>query len=64
MVLEHSPLFVLDLGLDIVDSVGGLDLESDGFTRKAAIVVRNKPSYTKIVLRFYENLHLGTSINI
>ena len=29
------PLLVLDLGLDIVDGVRGLNLEGDGFTRKA-----------------------------
>lgn len=31
---DHSPLLVLDLGLDIVDSVGGLDLKGDGLPRK------------------------------
>ena len=29
------PLLVLDLGLDIVDGVRGLNLKGDGFTRKA-----------------------------
>jgi hypothetical protein len=31
----HIPLLVLDLGLDIVDGVGALHLECDGFTREA-----------------------------
>ena len=30
------PLLVLDLGLDIVDGVRGLNLEGDGLTREAA----------------------------
>ena len=30
----HSPLLVLDLGLDIVDGVRGLNLEGDGLARE------------------------------
>jgi hypothetical protein len=33
---SSSPLLVLDLSLDIVDSVRGFDLESDSFAREAA----------------------------
>ena len=33
---ENSPFLVLDFGFDIVDGVGGFNLESDGFTREAA----------------------------
>lgn len=32
---ENAPLLVLDLGLDIVDGVRGLNLEGDGLTREA-----------------------------
>ena len=38
---QHSPLLVLDLGLDIVDGVRGLNLEGDGLAREG----------------LYENLH-------
>jgi hypothetical protein len=31
---EHSPFFVLDLGLDVVDSVGRFDLQGDRLTRE------------------------------
>ena len=30
----HSPFFVLDLGLDVVDSVGRFDLQGDRLTRE------------------------------
>ena len=33
----NIPLLVLDLGLDIVDGVRGLNLESDSFTREAEV---------------------------
>ena len=39
--LHYVPLLVLDLGLDIVDGVRGLNLEGDGFAREG----------------LYENLH-------
>ena len=32
------PFLVLNLGLDIIDGVRGLDLEGDGLARKAAFV--------------------------
>ena len=32
------PFLVLDLGLDIINSVRRLDLEGDGFARKAAFI--------------------------
>ena len=41
------PLLVLDLGLDIVDGVRGLNLEGDGFTRKAVEGARS----VKVCLR-------------
>jgi len=31
----HSPLLILDFGLDVVDGVRGLHLQGDGFTREA-----------------------------
>ena len=37
----HSPFLILDLGLDIVDGVRGLNLEGDGLAREG----------------LYENLH-------
>jgi len=39
---ERLPLLVLDLGLDIIDGVRGLDLESDGLACES----------------LYENLHV------
>jgi hypothetical protein len=35
------PLLVLNLGLDIVDGVRGLNLEGDGFARKAVKMTLN-----------------------
>ena len=32
------PFLVLNLGLDIIDGVRGLDLEGDGLARKAACI--------------------------
>ena len=43
----NVPLLVLDLGLDIVDGVRGLNLEGDGFTRKAVEGARS----VKVCLR-------------
>lgn len=34
LLVGGNALLVLDLGLDIVDSVGGLDLEGDGLARE------------------------------
>lgn len=34
LLVRRDALLVLDLGLDIVDGVGGFDLEGDGFTRE------------------------------
>jgi hypothetical protein len=31
LLIGRDALFVLDLGLDIVDGIGGLDLKSDGW---------------------------------
>ena len=36
LLVGRDALLVLDLGLDIVDRVRGLDLEGDGLTREAA----------------------------
>ena len=33
LLVRGDPLFILDLGLDIVDGVGGLDFEGDGLAR-------------------------------
>ena len=33
--MKNAPFLVLDLGLDIVDGVRGLDFECDGFAREA-----------------------------
>ena len=35
LLVGRDTFLVLDLGLDIVDGVRGLNLEGDGFTRKA-----------------------------
>jgi hypothetical protein len=35
LLIRGNTLLVLDLGFDVVDSVGGLDLEGDGLARKA-----------------------------
>lgn len=40
LLVRGDTLLVLDLGLDIVDGVGGLDLEGDGLSGKTA----NNPS--------------------
>lgn len=34
LLVRRDALLVLDLGLDIVDGVGGFDLERDGFARE------------------------------
>ena len=34
LLVRGDPFLVLDLGLDIVDGVGGLDLEGDGLARQ------------------------------
>ena len=34
LLVRGDSLLVLDLGLDIVDRIGGLDLEGDGLARK------------------------------
>lgn len=34
LLVRGNALLVLDLGLDIVDGVGGLDLEGDGLARE------------------------------
>ncbi len=34
LLVWGNALLVLDLGLDIVDRIGGLDLEGDGLARK------------------------------
>jgi hypothetical protein len=35
LLVRGDTLLVLDLGLDVVDGVGGLDLKGDGLARKA-----------------------------
>merc|ERR1712241_835501 len=42
LLVWRDAFFVLDFGFDIVDSVAGLDLQSDGFTSQ----------------RFHKDLHL------
>ena len=44
LLIRGNPFFVLDLGLDVVDGVVGLDLQGDGLSRQ----------------RFDENLHSTT----
>ena len=34
LLIRRDALLVLDLGLDILDGVGGLDLEGDGLARE------------------------------
>ena len=34
LLVRRNTLLVLDLGFDIVNRIGGLDLESDGLPRK------------------------------
>ena len=34
LLVRRDAFFVLDLGLDIVDGVGGFDFEGDGFARE------------------------------
>jgi hypothetical protein len=34
LLVWWDTLFILDFGLDVVDGVGGLDLEGDSFTRE------------------------------
>jgi hypothetical protein len=36
LLVRGDTLLVLDLGLDVVDGVGGLDLKSDGLARQAS----------------------------
>ena len=50
----------MDLGLDIVDGVRGLNLEGDGFTREATIaeLVEYSSIQERVDIRFNENLHL------
>ena len=38
----YSPLLVLDFGLDIIDSIRGFNLESDGFTREAMKIINKR----------------------
>ena len=52
------PLLVLDLGLDIVDGVGALHLEGDGFTREAVADENLKAAWKNGDSRFYEDLHV------
>ena len=57
------PLLVLDLGLDIVDGVRGLNLEGDGFTRKAVEGTRSVKVDLDVErgsVRFDEDLHLAS----
>jgi hypothetical protein len=45
LLVRGNPLLVLDLGLDIVDGVGRLDLEGDRLTREAGIVSAHVATY-------------------
>ena len=44
LLIGRDPFFVLDLGLDIVDRVRGLDLEGDRLTRKARDPISRDPT--------------------
>lgn len=57
-VNENEPFLVLDLGFDIVDSVGGFNLESNGFARKAASKLNTKFTVSAYCSRLHEDLHL------
>jgi len=35
LLVWRDAFFVLDFGFDVVDGVGGLDFEGDGFTRQS-----------------------------
>jgi hypothetical protein len=37
LLVRGDTLLVLDLGLDVVDGIGGLDLKGDGLARKAIL---------------------------
>jgi hypothetical protein len=54
----------LDLGLDIVDGIGGLHLEGDGFTRNCARAV-SKRSLSYLMRRGHtgldEDLHFASA---
>ncbi len=45
LLLRRNPLLILDLRLDILDCVIGVDVESNGFASE----------------RFHKDLHVGTS---
>lgn len=50
----------MDLGFDIVDSVRGLDFESDGFAREAVMQYQVSVSTSqRIYERLYKDLHLA-----
>ena len=34
LLVRRNPLLVLNLGFDIIDGIGGLDLEGDGLARE------------------------------
>lgn len=34
LLVWRDPLFILDLGLDVINGIAGLDLEGDGLSRK------------------------------
>lgn len=46
LLIRRNALLVLNLGLDIVDGVAGLDLQSDGLARES----------------FYEDLHVDGGV--
>ena len=43
LLIRWNALFVLNLGLDIVDGIARLDFESDGFTREGFHEAANAP---------------------
>ena len=50
LLVRGNSLLVLDLGLDIVNGVGRLDLESDGLAREAVIISMSDSSFSKQIL--------------
>ena len=58
------PLLVLYFGLDIIYGIRGLNLESDGFARKAAQMVSMGKEMIQRNPRLHENLHSSTDTSV
>jgi hypothetical protein len=66
LLVRGNSLLILDLGLDIVDRIGGLDLEGDGLARKGldeAVICQSRIRGCRNFAarwrgRFWESLHL------